>query len=156
MKAVQNLFIQGLPFFFPLLLYVLLVSDVSALQGGGVVIDGRVTITVEVARTAQEQARGLGGRSSLLRGGGMLFPFDAAERRIFWMKGMLIPLDILWIREGKIVAIDANVAPPRSHETPAIVSQVADTVLEVPAGFAQEMGISAGQTVRVRYEGSSR
>ena len=156
MKAVQNLFIHGLPFFFPLLLYVLRVSDVSALQVGGVVIDGRVTITVEVVRTAQEQARGLGGRSSLPRGGGMLFPFDAAERRIFWMKGMLIPLDILWIREGKIMAIDANVAPPRSHETPAIVSHVADLVLEVPAGFTQEMGISVGQTVRVRYEGSSR
>ncbi|HWR20772.1 MAG TPA: DUF192 domain-containing protein [Verrucomicrobiae bacterium] len=156
MRAIQNLFIQGLPFFFPLLLYVLLASDVSALQGGGVVIDGRVTIAVEVARTAQEQARGLGGRSSLPKGGGMLFPFDVAERRIFWMKGMLIPLDILWIREGKIMAIDANVAPPRSHETPAIVSHVADLVLEVPAGFALEMGISVGQTVRVRYEGSSR
>lgn len=155
MKAVQNLFIQGLPFFFPLLLYVLRVSDVSALQGGGVVIDGRVTITVEVARTAQEQARGLGGRSSLPRGGGMLFRFDAAKPRIFWMKGMLIPLDILWIREGKIMAIDTNVAPPRSHEAPAIVSHVADLVLEVPAGFTQEMGISVGQTVRVRYEGSS-
>ena len=86
----------------------------------------------------------------------MLFPFDAAERRTFWMKGMLIPLDILWIREGKIVAIDANVAPPRSREAPAVVSQVADTVLEVPAGFAQEMGISVGLTVRVKYEGSSR
>ncbi len=156
MRAIQNLFIQGLPFFFPLLLYVLLASDVSALQGGGVVIDGRVTIAVEVARTAQEQARGLGGRSSLPKGGGMLFPFDVAERRIFWMKGMLIPIDILWIREGKIMAIDANVAPPRSHETPAIVSHVADLVLEVPAGFALEMGISVGQTVRVRYERSSR
>ena len=86
----------------------------------------------------------------------MLFLFDAVERRTFWMKGMLIPLDILWIREGKIVAIDANVAPPRSHETPAIVSHVADLVLEVPAGFALEMGISVGQTVRVKYEGSSR
>ena len=156
MKTVQNVFIQGLPFFFPVLLYLLLISDASALQGGEVVIDGRVTITVEVAKTAQEQARGLGGRSSLPRGGGMLFPFDAAERRTFWMKGMLIPLDILWIREGKIMAIDADVAPPRSHETPAIVRHVADMVLEVPAGFAREMGISVGQTVRVRYEGSSR
>jgi len=156
MRTVQNFFIQGLPFFFPVLLYLLLASDASALQGGGVVIDGRVTIAVEVARTAQEQARGLGGRSSLPRGGGMLFLFDAVERRTFWMKGMLIPLDILWIREGKVVAIDANVAPPRSREAPAIVSQVADTVLEVPAGFAREMGISVGQTVRVKYEGSSR
>ena len=157
MKTVQNVFIQGLPFFFfSLLLYVLLVSDASALQGGEVVIDGRVTIAVEVVKTAEEQARGLGGRSSLLKGRGMLFPFDAAKPRVFWMKGMLIPIDILWIREGKMVAIDANVAPPRLHETPVIVSQVADMVLEVPAGFAQEMGVTVGQMVRIRYEGSSR
>lgn len=156
MKAVQGLFIQGLPFFFLLLLYLLRVSDASALQGGDVVIDGRVTITVEVAQTAREQARGLGGRSSLPKGRGMLFPFDAAKPRVFWMKGMLIPLDILWIREGKIVAIDANVAPPRSHEAPAVVSHVADLVLEVSAGFVEEIGAKVGQAVRVRYEGSSR
>jgi len=135
MRTVQNFFIQGLPFFFPVLLYLLLASDASALQGGGVVIDGRVTIAVEVARTAQEQARGLGGRSSLPRGGGMLFLFDAVERRTFWMKGMLIPLDILWIREGKVVAIDANVAPPRSREAPAKLPQrlqraVGETVVD--------------------------
>ncbi|HWQ69885.1 MAG TPA: DUF192 domain-containing protein [Patescibacteria group bacterium] len=142
--------------FLGLLLSLMWVSDAVALQRGDVVIDGRVTITVEVARTAQEQARGLGGRSSLPKDGGMLFPFDAAERRTFWMKGMLIPIDIVWIREGKIVAIDANVPPPRSHEKPAIVSHVADLVLEVPAGFSKEMDISEGQTVRVRYEGESR
>ena len=151
MTAAQNLF-KGLPFFFSLLLYMLRVSDVSALQGGEVVIDGRVTIAVEVAQSAQEQARGLGGRSSLSKGRGMLFPFNAAKPRVFWMKGMLIPLDILWIREGKIVAIDANVAPPRSHEAPAILSHVADLVLEVPAGFAQEVGIRIGQSVGTRYE----
>ncbi len=139
-----------------LLLSLMWVSDALALQRGDVVIDDRVTITVDVARTAREQAMGLGGRSSLPKDGGMLFPFDAAERRTFWMKGMLIPLDILWIRDGKIVAIDANVPPPRSHETPAIVSHVADLVLEVPAGFVRETGISVGQTVRVRYEGVSR
>jgi uncharacterized membrane protein (UPF0127 family) len=120
-----------------------------------VVIDGRVTIAVEVAQTAQEQAMGLGGRSSLPKGRGMLFPFDGAKPRVFWMKRMLIPIDILWVLESKIVAIDANVAPPHLHETPTIVSHVADLVLEVPAGFALEMGAKVGQTVHVRYEGSS-
>ena len=152
----RNHAVLGFLLLLPLALCLLWTSDVLALQGGNVVIDGRVTMTVEVARTAQEQARGLGGRSSLPKGEGMLFPFSAAEHRTFWMNGMLIPLDILWIREGKIVAIDANVPPPRSHETTAVVSHVADLVLEVPAGFAQEMGISGGQAVHVRYEGSSR
>jgi uncharacterized membrane protein (UPF0127 family) len=145
-----------LPLLFALMLCILAAFDVSALQGGEVVIDGRVTIIVEVAQNAQEQARGLGGRSSLPKGRGMLFPFDAAKPRVFWMKGMLIPIDIVWVREGKIVAIDPNVAPPRSQETPAIVRHVADLVLEVPAGFAHETGISVGQTIHVKYDGTSR
>lgn len=156
MKAVQNLFIHRFPLLFSFLLCLLQVSNASALSGGEVMIDGRVTVAVEVARTVQEQARGLGGRASLPKGRGMLFPFDGAKPRVFWMKGMLIPIDILWIRDGKIVAIDANVAPPRSHETPAIVSHVADLVLEVSAGFAAEMGVQIGQSVGTHYESGGR
>lgn len=144
------------PLLLGLLLSVMWVCDASALQRGSVVIDDRVTITVEVARTRREQAKGLAGRSSLPKGEGMLFPFDAAEHRTFWMKGMLIPLDIVWIREGEVVAIHANIPPPRPHETPAVISHLADLVLEVPAGFTQEMDIRAGQTVRVRYDESTR
>src|SRR5574337_1763101 len=109
--------VSGFYLLLPLALCTLWVTDGFALQRGDVVIDGRVTIRVEVARTAREQARGLGGRASLPRGEGMLFPFDAIERRTFWMKGMLIPLDIVWIREGKVVTINANIPPPRPHET---------------------------------------
>ncbi|MCZ7625774.1 MAG: DUF192 domain-containing protein [Candidatus Methylomirabilis sp.] len=90
------------PLLLGLLLSVMWVCNASALQRGSVVIDDRVTITVEVARTRREQAKGLAGRSSLPKGEGMLFPFDAAEHRTFWMKGMLIPLDIVWIREGRL------------------------------------------------------
>src|SRR5574337_563769 len=156
MKVVQHLVKGLLLFSLSIMLYALVVPDASALQGGEVVIDGRTTVAVEVARTAQEQAMGLGGRLSLPKGRGMLFPFDAAKPRVFWMQGMLIPIDIVWIREGKIAAIDANVAPPRSHETPAIVSHVADLVLEVPAGFAAEMGVQIGQSVKIRYESGRR
>src|SRR5574337_205552 len=154
--AIRTLTLSGFYLLLPLVLCTFWVSNTFALQRGDVVIDGRVAIRVEVARTAREQARGLGGRASLPRGEGMLFPFDAAEHRTFWMKGMLIPLDIVWIREGKVVTINANIPPPRPHETPAVVRHLADLVLEVPAGYAQEMGISEGQTVRVTYEGAGR
>lgn len=156
MMAARVFAVSGFYLLLTLTLCALSVSEVFALQGGDMVIDSRVTIRVEVARTAREQARGLGGRASLPRGEGMLFPFDAAEHRTFWMKGMLIPLDIVWIRKDRIVAIDANVPPPRSHETPAVVGQVADLVLEVPAGFAREMDIRVGHTVHVTVEGARR
>lgn len=153
---VRAVTMLGIYLWLPLALCSVWVTDGFAQQKGDVIIDGRVKIAVEVARTRHEQAKGLAGRSSLPKGEGMLFPFDAAEHRTFWMKGMLIPLDIIWIREGKIIAINANVPPPRSHETPAVVRHLSDLVLEVPAGYARETGISEGQTVRVTYEESGR
>lgn len=152
----RSMMVLGFYLLLPVALCTLWVADGYALQKGEVVIDGRVTITVEVARSRQEQAQGLAGRSSLPKGEGMLFPFDAEGHRTFWMKGMLIPIDIVWIREGKVVTINANIPPPGPHETPAVVRHLADLVLEVPAGYAREMGISEGQTVRITYEGSGR
>ncbi|MBI4381706.1 MAG: DUF192 domain-containing protein [candidate division NC10 bacterium] len=123
-----------------------------ALQKGEVVIDGRVAINVEVARSPQAQTRGLGGRPSLKKGTGMVFPYDGPGPRGIWMKGMRIPIDILWIREGRIVAIEAKVPPPSSNGALAVFSHVADLVLEVPAGYAKEMGIRVGQSVRVTHK----
>jgi hypothetical protein len=116
-----------------------------------VVIDGRVRIDAEVARTPLAQAMGLSGRASLEKGTGMLFPFDRAGPQVFWMKGMLIPLDILWILAGRIVAIEANVPPPSPSQPLLVYSHPADLVLEVPAGYTEEMKIVVGQRVGVRY-----
>ena len=124
----------------------------SALEKGQVVIDGRVNIAVEVARGPQAQAKGLAGRRSLKHGTGMIFPYDVPGNRAFWMRGMLIPLDILWIRAGKIVAIETNLPPPSPKTEPVIYSHSADLVLEVSAGYAQEMEIQVGQSVKVNYK----
>lgn len=128
----------------------------TALQKAEVLIDGRITIEVEVARSSEAQAKGLAGRPSLEKGTGMIFPYDAPGHRTFWMKGMRTPIDILWIREGKVVAIEANLPPPSPGRMPAMYGHPADLVLEVPAGYAEEMGIRVGQSVRVRYESASR
>jgi len=122
------------------------------LEKGRVVIDGRVTIDVEVARSPQAQAKGLAGRASLKKGTGMVFPSDAPGRRGFWMKGMLIPIDIIWIKKGTIVAIDANLPPPSSDGALPVYSRSADLVLEVPAGYAAEMGIRVGHPVTATYK----
>ncbi len=122
------------------------------LETGQVVIDGRVTIDVEVARSPRAQAKGLAGRSSLKKGTGMVFPYDASGRRAFWMKGMLIPIDIIWIRKGAIVAIDGDLPPPSSDGALPVYSRSADLVLEVPAGYAAEMGIRVGHSVALTYK----
>jgi len=150
--AIRTRLILRLMLPLTLLHYAVEPPEASALQKGEVVIDGRVTINVEVARSPQAQTKGLGGRPSLKKGMGMAFPYNGPGLRGIWMKGMLIPIDILWIREGRIVAIEPNVPPPSVNGELAVFRHVADLVLEVPAGNAKEMGIRIGQSVKVTYE----
>jgi uncharacterized protein len=61
--------------------------------------------------TAKEQEVGLQGVAALKPHTGMDFRFNSSETRGFWMKNCLIPLDILFFRDNRLVhAIDA--APP--------------------------------------------
>ena len=67
---------------------------------------------VEVARTDEEQDRGLMFRTSLPEGGGMIFPFKKPRIGSFWMKNTLIPLDMIFIRaDGSIDRIAENTIP---------------------------------------------
>ena len=110
-------------------------------------------INVQIADTSQERVRGLSGVASLKEDSGMLFVFDTkGVTTQFWMKGMLIPLDIIWIGSGKIVQIDKNVPiPPPDTADNNIKTYSAgapiDYVLEVNAGFSDKNGINVGDSV---------
>ena len=67
---------------------------------------------VEVARTADEQARGLMFRESLPEDGGMIFPMSPPRFASFWMKNTVIPLDMIFIRsDGTVARIAAETVP---------------------------------------------
>lgn len=107
------------------------------------------TFFVEVAVTGAQKQRGLGGRDTLQADHGMLFPYDHKEQYEFWMRGMRFPLDFIWI-DGTVVAdISENIPPPNAGERPLIIKPTVavNTVLEVPAGTVQRLGISVGDTV---------
>ncbi len=112
------------------------------------VIAGRVSLTVELARTPEQQIRGLSGRPGLKSGNGMLFVYDRPQPVSIWMKDMRFPLDIVWIRDGRIVKIEKN-APPLTPAGPErIYTATADLVLEVPAGFTGRKRIRVGDMVQ--------
>ena len=101
---------------------------------------------VEVASTAEEQARGLMFRHSLGDDQGMIFPFSPPRPASFWMKNTLIPLDMIFIRaDGTIGRIAANTVPhslePVAYEEPTAA------VLELRGGRSAELGIKAGDRV---------
>lgn len=111
---------------------------------------GRARIATEVARTPEAKARGLGGRDGLAWDHGMLFPYRRPDFLAFWMKDMRFSIDIVWIRDGRIVDIAHRVPFDPGGPGPTVrPRELADAVLEVPAGYAQAHGWRRGDAVEV-------
>lgn len=114
---------------------------------------GDQKVIIQIADTSEKRSKGLSGTSSLKENEGMLFIFDSKGiKPLFWMKDMLIPLDIIWIGDGKIVKIDKNVPNPKPGTTDSSLKTYSggvpvDYVLEVNAGFSDKNNIKAGDGV---------
>lgn len=110
-------------------------------------------LSVRVPSTIQLQERGLAGVAQLTDDEGMLWIYDPPARVSFWMKGMLIPLDFVWISDGHIIELTENVPPPVSAvstDLPIYEPGVpVDGVLEVAAGFADRHGLKVGDSVQI-------
>jgi uncharacterized membrane protein (UPF0127 family) len=141
-------FLQRTSFFLP-------GNTAEPTQTKPIVTIGEKQIQVELAKTDAERQKGLAGATSLGNGNGMLFIFESSENaQVFWMKGMLIPLDIIWIKGNKIINIDKNVAAPSTgtpdNELERYTAGVpVDYVLEVNAGFSDSNSIKTGDSVSV-------
>lgn len=122
-------------------------------QHGDILQVGPARVTVEVARTMEEWKQGLAGRETLPEDAGMLFLFPAPEPRVFWMKDTSIPLDIFWIRSGRVAGLTPNARPepgvPEDRLTRYPPAGAVDQVLEVNAGWAERHGVGPGETVQV-------
>ena len=107
-------------------------------------------IDVEIADTDAKRQKGLMYRENLPENQGMLFIFEYEAPHRFWMKNTLIPLDIIWIHQGKVVDVSLDVANPYGNEEPKVVYPIepADLVLEVNAGWARTHQIKIGDMVR--------
>ena len=101
---------------------------------------------VEVARTPQEQARGLMFRTELGPNEGMIFPRDPPDYASFWMKNTPLPLDIIFVGpDGRINNIAAMTTP---YSLDSVASEgLAGGVLEIAGGRAAELGIAPGDKV---------
>lgn len=118
-----------------------------------------VAYTFRLADSPLEHAKGLSGMSiGQLEADGMLFVFPDEQERVFTMRGMQFNLDILWIRDNKIMDIDYDVAAPVGGQKPVNISSdplLADMVIEVPAGHAQEMNFQIGHTLVINLDASA-
>lgn len=116
----------------------------------------KTIIPVELAKTRSDQSKGLGYRDKLKSFHGMLFIYPAPGKRIFWMKGMKFSIDIIWILKNTIVHIEKNVPfPPLmtsdQHLRTYGHTAIADKVLELNSGEAQQLKLTLGQQLEIIY-----
>ena len=119
----------------------------SAAEGDRITIRDAVVDT-EIVSTPADKKLGLGQRDKLDWDHGMLFVYNEPRVLTMWMKGMRFDIDIVWIREGRIVDMAWRV--PHEVEEPLPIyrpRETADMVLEVPAGYAWANGWKTGDPV---------
>ncbi|MFI5399480.1 MAG: DUF192 domain-containing protein [SAR324 cluster bacterium] len=119
---------------------------------------GGQVFRLDVAELPEDQARGLGGRKALRPDEGMVFVYRERQQPGFWMHGMLIPIDMLWIDTDRIVYIVHRAPPPKpgtpDAKLPVYTPPVpANLVLEIAAGRARELDLKVGDKVEFDFSG---
>ena len=113
---------------------------------------GDRVLGLEVAKTPEQQATGLMYRTSLADDRGMLFEFSPPQSVRFWMKDVAIPLDMIFIKDGKVKAIAAAVPPCNITPCPTYgPGMLIDRVIELRGGRAKELGLKVGEPLNIKF-----
>jgi uncharacterized membrane protein (UPF0127 family) len=116
-----------------------------------VTIKGK-TFFVYVARTDEQKTKGLSIFKTLPLEKGMIFPFSTLDYYTFWMKDMKFPIDIIYIRQNRIVDIFPDVPFPKNDDQQLTIykpSQKANYVLEINAGLSRKYNFRNGDFVKI-------
>jgi uncharacterized membrane protein (UPF0127 family) len=115
-----------------------------------VLLAGR-QLVAELAVTPAQRVRGLAGRKFLRLDQGMLFIYRESKPRTFWMAGMKMPIDLVWLSGRRVVGIESRLEPPSPNRPPRQVTSPVpvDMVLEVRAGWCEAAGLRPGDRVEI-------
>lgn len=108
-------------------------------------VESECVVSLEYARSAEQQIKGFSDRASTPANHGLMFVFLKSGEQCFWMKDMKFPLDIIWINSNKqIVHMEQNLSPDTfpTNYCPKVDAQY---VLEINAGEAQKLGLQNNQ-----------
>lgn len=114
---------------------------------------GREIFRLEVARTPAQQSQGLMFRTTLAPDQGMVFVFLPPQLTRFWMWNTCLNLDIIFLNQGRVIEIAANVPPCRKQPCPVYGphSRRIDQVVEVVGGTATRLGLKPGDPLKVMF-----
>ncbi len=109
-------------------------------------------VNLFVAESARERQIGLMFVDKLSQNTGMIFKFEKPQQVAFWMKNVKFPLDMLFIRDGKVLKIQKNAPVCSTVECPLYYSDfIVDSVIELNAGFCEKNGIKKGDYIKISY-----
>jgi uncharacterized protein len=109
-------------------------------------------IQLEVAQTPEQQEMGLMFRPPLPADRGMLFPFDPPRQVRFWMENTPSPLDMVFLYQGQVKQIAANVQSCTKRPCPTYGPWTeVDQVIELRSGRAAELGLKVGDRVSIQF-----
>lgn len=119
------------------------ISIVASLRERHVLVHlGQTVFKTDVADTDAERKQGLSGVDTLAASEGMLFVFPSNDTWSIWMKGMNLPIDIVWLDEDKrVVHTEKNVqpdSPPHATYRPSVPARY---VVELSAGSVKKYKI---------------
>lgn len=112
---------------------------------------GDKKISAYIADEDREHAQGLMKVKKLEANEGMLFIFNRAETRVFWMKNTEIPLSIAFFDKHKKLLETLEMVPESPlHKNPTLYQsqQPAQYVLEMNANWFRKNKIKVGSTLK--------
>lgn len=117
------------------------------------IIINNAVFDVNLSIFTYEKVKGLGKISFIDDNQGMFFFYFNSSVREFWMKDMQFPIDVLWIKDNKIVNISENVPIHINGEITRMNSLYeVDRVLELKANNVSKNNIKIGDEIIIKYK----
>lgn len=114
---------------------------------------GDAKLSVQIARTGQEQAQGLQNISNLGKDKGMLFSYPQTKILAFWMKNTTIPLSIAFIGENKRIFQIEDMIPLSEKSIKS--NKPAMYALEVNKGWFKDNNVKVGDLIKLQASSKS-
>ena len=128
----------------------------KSFPGDNIYLHAKVTVNgfevrADIALTGEQQAKGLDIKNNLTENQGMFFVFQQPDRYGFWMKGMIFPIDIIWLdRNGTVTHIEHSLKPcPPANSNLVCPTYFPEKdslyVLETVPGFSMKHNVRLGK-----------
>ena len=113
-------------------------------MGSYIVCDDKKIKNIDFAISSKEQELGLMfEKDSKI----LVFLYTQPKTRKFWMKNCNFPLDIVFIKSNKIIAIEKGESNTENLIGP---DKESDFVIEFPFGYCKENDLAIGKSIKLK------